>query len=294
MKNKIDLLIKLTVVIFSVGSVIVTFFTFKSLIGQYKLSLDVGKFTYTPEEVDKMLPPIPNVTAVIIPINVSKALYLIKYNRLLEAVKLIESAENAQPYTKVGDYLKSRVFLASGVLDSALTNAKRAFYGWPKNINHFSTYNEVLVYYKDTLEILQAYKSLDSSLSQKEEYKQIFSKSYNKAKYAYLITEYDDSRNIDDSEIQGNWVRGYNFPNEQFIADFNYTFNFNKNFITNNLGETYKFKIENDSLNFYFNTIQEQKIMTYGIKYSDSFETLILKGIKLDGGIIQDQYYKRY
>ena len=293
MKAKIESRIKYVLVLFLLGSILINYSTFKSLVGQYKLAKDVGKFEYSPEEVDHLLPEIPNVTAVIIPINVTKAMYLIKYNRLLEAVKLIEAADKAQPYTKVGEYLKSRVFIANGVMDSALSNAKRAFYGWPKNINHYATYNEVLIFNKDTLEILNAYKSLDPSLAAKNEYKKVFSESYNQAKFAYLITDFPDSRKIDRNEIQGDWVRGYNFPNNKFIPDNNYTFNFEKNLVTNNLGETYKYSIQEDSLNFYFNNSLGKKIMTFGIRYSDSLSTLILKGIKLNDGTIQDQFYKR-
>mgnify|MGYP000253538349 CR=1 FL=1 len=293
MKAKIHNSIKYGLLLLLFVSVYVNFLTFKSLVGQFDLAKDVGKFEYTPEEVDEMLPAIPNVTAVIIPINVTKAMYLIKYNRLLEAVKLIEAADKAQPYTKVGEYLKSRVFIANGVMDSALSNAKRAFYGWPKNINHYATYNEVLIFNKDTLEILNAYKSLDSSLAVKNEYKKVFSESYNQAKFAYLITDFPDSRTIDKYEIQGHWVRGYNFPNNKFIQDNNYTFNFEENLVTNNLGETYKYSIKEDSLNFYFNNSKGRKIMTFGIRYSDSLSTLILKGIKLNDGTIQDQFYKK-
>ncbi len=293
MKANIETAIKFGILLFLILSVLINYSTFKSLVGQYTLAKDVGKFEYTPEQVDNMLPSIPNVTAVIIPVNVTKAMYLIKHNRPLEAVKLIESADNAQPYTKVGEYLKSRIFIANGVMDSALSNSKRAFFGWPKNINHYATYNEVLIFYKDTLGIISAYKSLDSTLAIKDEYKKVFSESYNKAKFAYLITDFPDSREVDENQIQGDWVRGYNFPNNTFIEDDNYTFNFNKNLVTNNLGETYRYDIVKDSLNFYFNNSEGTKIMTFGIKYSDSLSTLILKGIKLSNGSVQDQFYKK-
>ena len=293
MKINLESFFKILLLILLSGSIFITFLTFKSLIGQYKLALDVGKLQYTPEEVDLMLPSIPNVTALTIPINVSKAIYLIKYNRPLEAVLLIEAAEKAQPYTHVGEYLKSRIFIANGVLDSALSNAKRAFYGWTKNIQHYTTYNEVLVWEKDTLEILTAYKSLDSILANKPAYQKSFVDSYNAAKYSYLITSFPDERNINASEIQGNWIRGYNFPNNKFISDPNYTFNFQKNMVTNKLGETYAFKIAEDSLAFYFVNNKYKRLNVYGLKYSDSLQTLILKGVTFENGVIQDQFYKK-
>ena len=293
MKTDLKYFFKIFLFLLLVGSIYITFLTFKSLVGQYKLALDIGKFEYTPEEVDLMLPPIPNITAVTIPINVSKAMYLIRYNRPLEAVLLIDEAEKAQPYTHVGEYLKSRVFIANGVLDSAYSNAKRAFYGWPKNIQHYTTYNEVLVWKKDTLEILNAYKSLDSVLAAKPDFKKSFVDSYNNAKFAYLITNYSDERNITPLEVQGKWVRGYNFPNNKFIPDNNYTFDFQDETVTNNLGDAYAFKIIKDSLAFYFVSNKNKRLNVFGLKYSDSLKTLILKGIKLENGTVQDQFYKR-
>jgi tetratricopeptide (TPR) repeat protein len=290
LKNKAKFYLKLLLSLTLLSSVYINFLSFKSLKSQYYLAQDLGKYELTADQVNSMLPSIPNITAVTIPINVSKAMYYIHEKRYPEAINLIDGAVSANPYTYVGQYLKSRVFLAIGLIDSARTNAKKAFYGWPKNIEHFKTYNETLVIVSDTLEIVRAYSSLDSLLKINKEFQVDFIQSLSKAKFKFLITEFSDSRDINIKELQGSWTRVYNFPNK-VVFDKKYVFEFSKDTFIQ-LDNKYRFKTSKDSLLLFFLYGDKRKIAEYGLQYSDSLKTLILKGVKLETGIIQDQYYK--
>ena len=56
--------------------------------------------------------------------------------------------------------LKAQIYLKQNNIDSAFVNAKKAFYGLPKNALHASTFAQVLALKKDLGEVKNTFKVL--------------------------------------------------------------------------------------------------------------------------------------
>ena len=62
-----------------------------------------------------------------------KARYFINANKLDKALELLNEGIPANPYLFISENLKAQVFLKQGKIDSAYVNARKSFYGLPKN-----------------------------------------------------------------------------------------------------------------------------------------------------------------
>ena len=185
------------------------------------------------------------------------------------------------------------IFFSQGVEDSALYYSKRAFEGWPKNINHYNSYVDVLEMTQDTTSLIKAFNNLDLSLKKRPEYFRRFYSSFNKIKLSFLVTDFDDEEGLDFDELLGNtYIRGYNFPNGQVIKDttFSYTFK-SKDIIVNQNGSEFFYKINSDTLNFYFKRDPIKPIAKYFSKYSPQYKTIIFRNVEFEKDKFQDQYF---
>jgi hypothetical protein len=272
-------------------SIYVNYSTFRSLVFQNELISDPQrKFSF--EFVNTRFPEIPNIQFATIPIAAAKAIYAINEFRFKEADSLIQIADSINPYTFVGDYLKGKFFLAGELFEPALIYSKKAFYGWPKARDHYKVYNDVLVQYKDTLEISAAYSYLDEYLKKDPFYQDVFYNSLNAAKFRHLITSYSDTIPVTKKLLIGKWVRAYNFPN-QSIRDTLYTYEFSQSTFINPSKGTYSYKLKKDSLLVYLQKDLTKPIVSYKSLYSKEYQTLIFFNIEISEGVIQDQYFLR-
>lgn len=290
MRNKISLL---TILFFSVFSIIINYYVVKSMVAQFTIAKDSDQllsFDY----VNKILPTFPNVGVTTIPTDVTRAIYAVKDKKVDSIETFISNAIKANPYTSVGEYVKAKLFLSINQIDSARYYSNIAFYNWPKSTDHFSTYMEALVLQKDTLEILNAFNTLDSTLKIKNGYFKTFYDSYNRAKLAYLIEEFPDKRNLREDELVGDWIRSYIFPNNQVIKDSTLIYSFKPNNIAlNKSGVEYAFKLKEDSIFYYFKSNLKKPIMVLGAKFSDEYKTLILDGVPKDKQTFQTQFFTK-
>jgi tetratricopeptide (TPR) repeat protein len=279
----------LSILGFLLFSVYVNYITFKSLVFQNELRSDPErKILY--DSVINRYPEIPNIEFATLPIAATKAIYAINEYRFKEADSLIQIADSINPYTFVGDYLKGKLFLAGELFEPAMTYSKKAFYGWPKAKDHYKVYNDVLVHYKDTLEISAAYSYLDEYLKKDPFYQDVFYNSLNAAKFRHLITSYPDTIPLTKELLIGKWVRAYNFPN-QSIKDTLYTYEFLQRTFVNPSKETYSYKLKKDSLLVYLQKDLTKPIVSYKSLYSKEHQTLIFFNIETSEGVIQDQYF---
>ena len=141
-------------------SVSITNTTYKSLKGQLFLLRDfnTSKYTIPISKIENLTPDLPNITVTTIPMKTIKARYFINANKLDKALKLLNEGIPANPYLFISENLKAQVFLKQGKIDSAYFNARKSFYGLPKNALHASTYAQVLQANRDVKEAKKVFE----------------------------------------------------------------------------------------------------------------------------------------
>ena len=276
-------------------SVFFSFLSYRTSVAQLKIISDSSNKNHTLKftDVDAMLNGYPNISAASLPVDVWRVQYLLWEGNMDQAQKYVKTAAIANPHVYTSEYLQGLIFNAMGIMDSAFYYSKRAFEGWPKNINHYNSYLDVLEVKQDTISLIESFDGLDLSLKKRPEYFRRFYASFNKIKLSFLVTDYDDQKDLDLYELLGNtYIRGYNFPNGQVIRDttFSYTFK-SKNIIVNQNGNEFFYKINADTLNFYFKRDPNKPIAKYFSKYSPQYKTIIFRNVEFEKDKFQDQYF---
>jgi len=148
--------------IFVLPSLYVTNSVYKSLKGQMFLLQDFNSNQYNIplNQVENIVPSIPNITVTTIPINSVKARYYVNAKKYNKALALLDKGTNANPYLYYSEILKSQVFQELGRLDSAKFNAKKAFFGLPNNDLHASKYVNLINITRDRDALEEAFELL--------------------------------------------------------------------------------------------------------------------------------------
>ena len=135
---------------------------YKSLKGQMFLLQDFNsnQFNIPMNQIETLVPEIPNITVTTIPINSIKARYYFNSGKYDKAITLLEKGTPANPYLFYSELLKSQIFMAKGQKDSAAVYAKKAFFGLPSNSLHSSNYMNILSQTRDRLALEEAYNLL--------------------------------------------------------------------------------------------------------------------------------------
>lgn len=268
---------------------------FKSFRYQYIIRQDQidKRFSLSSEEILD-IPNIPNIGVTTIPIDALKSNYFFYEGKIKEADSLLTISSKVNPHIYFSEYTKARYYMFSKRFDSAYVYAKKAFYGWPKYIEHYKIYNETLVQRKDTLEILNAFDSINKLFLDRYEYYENFLTSLTNAKLRYLITSYDSIVPVSKDILEGSWQQVYEFEtNEITRIDNNITFSDNK--FINNTSE-FRYRLKKDSL-FIRTNKTHNLVATYPIFFAPKRKTLILKNvpkvITLDSILYQDQFFKK-
>jgi hypothetical protein len=252
-----------------------------------------SSFSFTSEEMSN-IPSIPNVGVTTIPIDALKSNYFFKEGFSKEANLLLDSGAKTNPYIFFSEYTKARFFVYSKQFDSAYFYAKKAFYGWPKYIEHYKLYNNTLVQRRDTLEILNAYDTINKYFNDRTPYYDDFMNSLSNAKLRYLITQYDSLSSVDPVILDGSWSQVYQFESGETIK-LNNLISFENNTFSN-ANSSYNYELKSDTINIIFKS-SNKSAAKYPIYYSIKYETLILKDvpkqINMDSIYIQDQFFKK-
>ena len=275
MKSKLILIFGVLVLI---TSLLINFWVYQSMRAQVLLRRDKtkGALELSLDEVEKMLPPIPNVDIAAMPISVYEVPYLLKEGNVEEALKSAEKADSVNPYTKVGNYFRAKIYSFAGELDKAQKEAEKAFYEWPKNIDHYRVLNEVLVGKLDTTEIKKVFKYADSLFPEKKEYRNDFEKSLNLARAGYIIKIYLDAIPIAQDSLVGQWQRMYEYSYGKVVYDPNTVLSFSRDGVFKDTkGGHYRYTLEESDLNLLF-IGNGQKIKTMNLSYSPGNKTLLL------------------
>ena len=273
MKSKLILFFGVLVLI---TSLLVNFWVYQSMRAQVVLRRDKNKLELKIKEVKKILSPIPNVDIAAMPISVYEVPYLLKEGKIEEALKAAEKADSVNPYTKVGNYFRAKIYSFAGELDKAQKGAEKAFYEWPKNIDHYRVLNEVLVGKLDTTEIKKVFKYADSLFPEKKEYREDFEKSLNLARAGYIIKIYLDAIPISQDSLVGQWQRMYEYSYGKVVYDPNTVLSFSKDGVFKDTkGGHYRYTLEESDLNLLF-IGNGQKIKTMNLSFSPGNKTLLL------------------
>ena len=251
-------------------------------------------FSLSKEQVES-IPSFPNIGVTTLPITSIASKYYMYNGEFSKGIALLDEGTRINPHIHYSDYLLGLYYLDLKQIDSAYKHAKKALYGWPKNIDHYNLFNKVLEVKKDTTAILDTYDYINTVFETKEQHQQMFIDAYSNAKLRYLIFNYPDEKSVNKDTLQGKWQQMYEFETGK-INYLKNTINFKNNIFTTVDGVRYKYKIENDTLKLFFIKSNKQ-ISSMPIYYSDSLNTLILKNIARsvidDNPEIQDQFFKK-
>ena len=195
----------------------------------------------------------------------------------------VEQKKN--PYIFFSEYTKARFFVYSKQFDSAHFYAKKAFYGWPKYIEHYKLYNNTLVQRRDTLEILNAYDTINKYFNDRTPYYDDFLNSLSNAKLRYLITQYDSLSSVDPFILDGSWSQVYQFESGETVK-LNNSISFENNTFSN-ANSSYNYELKSDTINIIFKssnkTVSE---MTDGLDLRKSAFIRAKSSGKLKGFVI--------
>lgn len=266
----------------------------KSLQGEFALNYHFPNTTATLAQVDSLFSFYPKLGSTAYPINLYRAKAALMYGQVEKGYKYLLKAKHDNPYTSSSDYYLSLVHRQYGDIDSAMFYSKKAFYAWPKNIEHFKLYIDLVAQRGDTMSILDAGKFVNSTVDNQSEFIAALKKQYNIAKLTYLITSFSDASYVNKDTLIGQWDRVYNFKNspDVFDSSINYTFNGNSVLIrSKNDNLEYNYDVKLESIFFYFKE-STTSFTSNKLLYSDSLKTLIFKNVFIND-IYQDQYFKK-
>ena len=135
---------------------------YKSLKGQMFLLQDFNSNSYNIplNQVENIVPDMPNITVTTIPINSVKARYYVNAKKYDKALTLLDKGTSANPYLYYSEILKSQIFEQQGKLDSAKVYARKAFFGLPNNDLHASRYINLLNITRDKKALEESFELL--------------------------------------------------------------------------------------------------------------------------------------
>ena len=280
------------IILFALPIVIsIAFLNFISFRTQSIIDINNPESNIPYEEIDDLFYPIPNLSATTIPLNCFKAIYYLKFNDIPSALEVLdESKSKLNPYIHYDDFIKAKIYHQISLTDSAYFYSKKAFYGWPKNLEHYKLFNEILIKKKDTLEILKAYDYINEVFFDRSEYANTFVQSMAKAKLASLIT-YTDLSSIDLYKYRGTWVKVVEFENQKPIVYKNTVLKIHdsKNLTSNGIKYLYEQKGDSILLKHFNNP--DKVISSFLVKFSKEQNTLVLRPSQ-DNGFKKDLYFK--
>jgi len=145
-----------------VPSLVITNKVYASLKGQRFLLQDFNynEFNVPLNQVDTIVPDIPNITVTTIPINSLKARYYVNAKQYDKALALLDKGTKANPYLYYSEILKSRIFQEKGQIDSAVVYAKKAFFGLPNNDLHATSLINLINLKRDRKSLEEAFELL--------------------------------------------------------------------------------------------------------------------------------------
>lgn len=146
-----------------IGSIFITYSTYKSMKIQLKLQFTIKnnnslKNLGVPSQViNSEFPSIPNLTENNIPVDIIKAWLVYNEGKYEEALKLTNQSNNVNPFAGYTELVKATIFFAMNNIDSAFHYSRKGFYKRPRNSELFSIFAKSSVQKKDSETIKEAF-----------------------------------------------------------------------------------------------------------------------------------------
>ena len=149
-------------ILIGLSSIFISNKVYVSLKDQMALLSDFNKGEYKTSlaEVINMDLTIPNVTVTTIPLIDIKARYLVNSKKYDQALQMLSSEKNANPFLFYREALKSTIYEKKGQIDSAYHYAKKAYQGLPNNEVHVAKFVKLAMLKDDITEIKIAASNL--------------------------------------------------------------------------------------------------------------------------------------
>ena len=274
----------------------VSLFVFRSMIQERKVISDFnnGTISFKYDEIDNIFFDLPNIGATTIPLEAYEAMYYLAYGDNISALNKVYSIPNStNPHLHYTEHVKSLIYEKLNLIDSALFYSKEAFYNWPKNIEHFRQYTNLLASKGDSTESINSFDFVDDIYVDRLEYSSVFAKSLAKSRLFYLL-RYTDLKSINNNSLIGDWVRviEYEGNNIQYFDDSQLTFLSNNFLITNSI--KYYYEQKNDTIKLKHSAnINGPFVSSFLIKFSSKYNTLVMRPSQ-DNGYKADRYFKKH
>lgn len=111
-------------------------------------------------QIESIVPKIPNITVTTIPMDAIKARYYYHYKKYDKALAAIESSKTQNPYLSYSDALESIIYQQIGEIDKAKISAEKAYFNLPRNNFHISQYIKTIIETRDQVSLEKAFKLL--------------------------------------------------------------------------------------------------------------------------------------
>ena len=270
---------KIILVLISLFSCIILFLTFKTFIALFNFQFK--DFSDNPinsvEEFDNQFTPFPPINPAAIPTSAMRASLLLSEGKNSFAINELKKTSEINPYIGYGEFILANFYYLQGNIDSSYFYAERAFRLWPKSINNFDMINKVYANVGDTLSIINSYYEIKDFFSGRSEYYNSFIKYYSLGKYFYYNIDYADARPITKDQLLGEWVQVNNRLDGGIRVNLNSSMEFLSNGFFKSDNKYFLYDFNDDKVFLKFQNNSNKVISTFTVKYSDQWETLIVR-----------------
>ena len=121
---------------------------------------NTNKYSIPLNQIESLIPPIPNITVTTIPMDAIKARYYFHYKKYDKALGYAQTARKQNPYLMYPELLLSQINLAKGNILKSKTYAKKAFFNLPNNNLHASHYLQLLIETGDKIRFSETFDAL--------------------------------------------------------------------------------------------------------------------------------------
>ena len=151
--------------LFLIPSLFITQKTYSSQVAQMIILRDFNQDQYNIplNQIESLVPSIPNVTVTTISMDAIKARYYFHYKKYDKALEYALKAESSNPYLLYGHIVASRIYNLKGNKNKALKYVKSALINMPNNNLHIGEFVKLILELKDEEALEEVYPILTGS-----------------------------------------------------------------------------------------------------------------------------------
>lgn len=161
---KLFLSISTGLILLILGSIFITYSTYKSMKTQLKLQLTISNNHYlenlsvSSQVINSELPIIPNLTENNMPVDIIKAWLLYNEGKYEEALIFTNRSNNVNPFAGYTEFVKASIFFSMNNIDSAFHYSRKGFFNRPRNSELFNMLAKTCVQKQDYNTLKESFK----------------------------------------------------------------------------------------------------------------------------------------